>query len=120
MGLSATALSRMRAVQTAFMDKVVQIQTDTGAQRLTGCRAESWSTSATTVGRKTEIERVAEEQIVAGKPSARVTYRVEVPWGTAVTARNRLVIDGDTLEIAQVPEEGSYATVLTLIATTTR
>jgi len=106
--LTATELTAMRAQAAVSMVEVVVIWTATNATDGQGGSTPTWAT-ATTMGRLAAGGGVS-EQALAEALGSRTAWTVWLPYGTAVTAQNRIVIAGRTFEVLGIVAPHTYET----------
>lgn len=96
--LHADELADLRADFTDSLPDVAQIERKTPANTGRGRQTETWAVLTTTVCR---IERLGtlREIVTADKVTAVAEFRASLPYGTDVTAKDRLVIGSITYEI---------------------
>lgn len=108
--LSTPELAAMRAQQALAMPDTVTIQRPARVDDGAGGQTETWSTVATVGGRLSVETRQVREGQAGGKQTALAYYRVTLPAGTDVLARDRLVIGARTFEVQPPLAGGAWET----------
>jgi len=108
--LSSAELTAMRAQQALALPDTVVIQRRTLASDGAGGSVETWATLATVAGGVGVENRISREAPAGGRLAVVTPYRVTLPAGIDVTARDRLVISARTFEVALVQAGGAWET----------
>ena len=108
--LSTTLLTRLRAQHTARLRKTATIRANTPVDNGLGGRTSSWANSGTV---PCKILRSGGREVVEGdRQAARGDTTIRLPWGTAVTPLNQLVVDGHVYEVLATDADRSDALAL--------
>ena len=93
------------------------IERDSGAANTVGDRTQTWTALATVACRVGPYRmRPGDERVFGGRISSGVLWQVTLPAGTDVTARDRIVHLGRTLQIISVLAPRTYEVVRFVIA----
>ena len=109
--LSAADLAAMRTTQEAALPDTATIKSATSGRSDTGGVTTSWG-GTTAVACRLSSRGVPEEYLAMGAERGVQYWMVTLPYGTAVTADNRLVIGTRTLEIVGFASGGKWETAL--------
>lgn len=107
---SACELAAMRATVAATYDQTAAIQRNAPANDGQGGQTESWSTVGTVAC--SVIPRNGQAKLEGERPVSVTLWTIYLPYGTAITAKDRLVVGSATYEITDLDEGASYATEL--------
>lgn len=110
--LSAGELAQMRADQDRMMlDETCTILQATSSANAIGERVITWGTAGTNVPcRLAKPPTFAFSRSAAGQPVTQAPWTVTLPYGTAVNAGDRIVIDSVTYEVTQSWDEETHKT----------
>lgn len=108
-------IDTLRGVAEQFLPESAQVQRPTDTATGDGT-SQSWSTIATVAARLSPAGNTAQEQVIAQQIQAGSAWRITLPHGTDVTARDRIVIAGRTFHVAGVLGPKSYQAALIVIA----
>lgn len=100
--LSATELAGMRADFERALPDSVSIERNTPTVSAMGEAVASWAAVATPSGRLAPAGNQSVERAFAEKFGAEVTWRLTLPRSADVTAKDRVVVGGRTLEVVAV------------------
>lgn len=116
--LSDATIARFRAVQTAAMPDLCEIQRRTpGSRNAYGERTETWATVATVPCRMADAKTVRSEGLLASViATSNAQYILTVPFGTTVLSSDRVVYGGYVFEVAaeSIPTTWNSATQVPL------
>lgn len=104
--LSARDLTAMRAECALVLDQTATIQRNTPVSDGRGGFTESWGTAGTVACHV--LPRQGQTTLEGDRPVSVTLWEILLPVGTNVTARDRLVIGGETYEISDLDTGGSY------------
>ena len=97
-------LAALRTLADGFRPDTCVIQRNTQTQSGDG-QADSWATIATVSCRVSRVGQGGNEQVGADASIQAVGQRrIKLPAGTDVTPRDRIVCNGVTYEVADVPK----------------
>lgn len=117
LAISAAELASMRAdAAEAACDQVCSIDRSTRTPDLTsGGATLTWPTIETVMAGMTEptASQLTNYGYLVGSKAA---WQVRFPVGTSVLENDRLIINGETLEVAKVMQPRSYTALVTVLA----
>lgn len=100
--LTTSGLASLRARMTTALPDACTISRNTPTSDGAGGQTPSWATVETTVCSIAPAGNSAQERAIADRLSSVVAYTVTLPALTDVTAKDRIVSGGRTLEVAGV------------------
>lgn len=104
--LSARDLAGMRAECALVLDQTATIQRNTPANDGQGGQTESWASVGTVACHV--LPRSGQTLLEGERPVSATLWTILLPVGTAITAKDRLVVDGATYEISASDVGASY------------
>lgn len=103
----------MRALQERAMPGTVYLLTPGTASDGMGGYTETWGTAGTVTGRVYPmVRRGMAEGIGGAEVISETQWFATLPYGTSVTARDRISWNGRTFEIARVNNDEMYQTAV--------
>jgi head-tail adaptor len=109
--LTDSDLAAMRATQARALPETATIRRATTSRTATGGTSESWD-DAGSASCRLSSRGVPREYLEAGAVSGAHYWMVTMPYDTAVTREDRLIVGGRTLEIVGFASGGEWATAL--------
>lgn len=107
---SLTLLTRLRAQVTARLPGTATIQENTPANNGLGGRTDSWASAGTSACKL--FRNSGREYVEGDRQVARGDWLIRLPWGTAVTTLNQLVVDGHTYQVLATDADRTDALAL--------
>lgn len=113
MSMTALELNALRTFVIGIMANTCSVKRKTSANDGFGGVTHTWSTVATDVPCRYSFGAPAASGQIAGRIVEQETagWRITVPWGTSVTAQDRILLDtGDEFEVLGVSVPQTFST----------
>ena len=111
--LTAADLAAMRDTQEQAMPGTVYILRMGTASNGMGGFTETWGTASTVIGRVYPRRRLGMGETIGGAQLLSVSdWFATLPYGTDITAKDRVKYDGRTWEITRVNNDEMYQTAV--------
>lgn len=100
--LTTSGLAALRARMVATLPDACTITRNTPVGDGAGGSTDAWATVTTTVCSIAPTGNQPEERAISDRMASKVGYTVTLPHGTSVTAKDLIVSNGRTLEVAGI------------------